>query len=356
MSERLRNTIVGITAVLGLAGIALMMTLFGFVPGWLEDRYAVTFDMNNAGGLTGGSSVRLNGKPVGRIDSVRLGESPRWSVTLIAMIDADVRLPAGVKVSVESSILGGTPVLGLRPPVPEAEGPMELVPDDGSGLIKVPHDVPTLVSQFAGELRSALKASIGDLKAELDRAQGNLDALCSNWVEVGDNLNLLLRPLAPGVVDGDESGRTLGNISTVVARADKRLRQFEQVLGGMRKWVADEQLKTRIHGFVQRATALAGKMDGGVDEIVRAAREAGQSFDRLSGRFVDVADELGAAVKSLRGVIDKAARGEGSVGKAMTDPALFNNMNDAVQRLGPVLDEFRMFLEKWQTEGLPLNF
>jgi hypothetical protein len=31
-------------------------------------------------------------------------------------------------------------------------------------------------------------------------------------------------------------------------------------------------------------------------------------------------------------------------------------MNDAAERLGKTLDEIRMLVEKWQTEGLPVKF
>ncbi|MDP6059398.1 MAG: MlaD family protein, partial [Pirellulaceae bacterium] len=141
MSERIRNIIVGITMLLGIVGVAVMMLLFGYAPAWLDRGYSVTIQMNSASGLAVGSRVRMSGTDVGRVTSVRLAEPPNWGVVLEAMIKHDVRLPEGVRVSVESSILGGSPALTFEIP-PQRDGAM--LPTDGRGRIEVKHDVPTL--------------------------------------------------------------------------------------------------------------------------------------------------------------------------------------------------------------------
>ena len=354
MSDRARNLTVGITAMLGLAGVALMMVLFGYTPRWLEDGYVLTFEMNSASGLAEGSRVRMTGKDVGRIDSVELTGPPKWGVVVVAVIDRQIRLPEHIKVSVESPILGGSPALTLQPRAQASVKPITYLPSDGSARIEVEH-VPSLLSEFASQLQSALKASIADLRTELERAQQNLDSLTKTWVTVGHNLNELIRPRSPQTVDSDDTGRKQGNVATMVARADARLKQIESVIDDMKQWVGDHELRGRLRSAAVNAEKFMKSADGGVDRLVAVAEAAGSSFDGLSRKFSDVADELAQAIAALRSVVALAGSTEGTVGKALKDPALFNNVNDAVERLSRALDEIRMLAEKWQTEGLPLK-
>ncbi len=355
MSDRARNLTVGITALLGVAGVVVMMMLFGYAPRWFEDNYVVTIVMNSAGGLGKGSRVLMAGKNVGRIESVELTGPPKWGVMVVAAVDSKVRLPGQIKISVESPILGGSPALTLQPRPQASQTPIIYLPSDGSARIEI-EDVPSLLSEFAAELRSALNASVGDLRIELRKAQANLDALTRTWVTVGTNLNELIRPRSPQTVDSDETGKTQGNVATMVARADARLRQIESVIEDMKKWVGDHELRTRIRSAVVNTDNLVKTADGGVGRLVAAVESAGASFKGLSRKYTDVADELALAIQSLRQVIMLAGSGQGTVGKALKDPAIFDNVNDAFERLSHTLDEMRMLVEKWQKEGMPLKF
>jgi phospholipid/cholesterol/gamma-HCH transport system substrate-binding protein len=355
MSERARNLTVGITALLGVVGVVVMMMLFGYAPRWFEEGYAVTVVMNSAGGLAKGSRVLMAGKGVGRVDSVELTGPPQWGVLVVAIVEAGVRLPGEVKISVQSPILGGSPALTLQPRPQASQIPITYLPADGTARIEVDH-VPSLLSEFAAELQSALNASVTDLRNELGKAQANLDALTKTWVTVGSNLNELIRPRSPQTVDSDPTGKTRGNVATLVARADARLRQIEIVIEDMKKWVGDHELRSRIRSAAATAEKFVKTADGGVDRVVAVVENAGASFDGLSKKYTEVADELAQAIQSLRQVIALAGSGQGTLGKALKDPAVFDNVNDAFSRLSLALDEMRMLLEKWLTEGLPVRF
>ena len=356
MSERVRNIIVGITALLGIFGIALMLLLFGYAPAWLEGGYELTITMRSASGLAEGSRVHMSGLDIGRIASVELAAPPKWGVVLVATIEKNVQVPRGVKVSVVAPIIGGSPALSLQPVRQPQDQLPEFLPTDGTGLIEIKHDVPSILGEFAAQLQSALKASIIDLKTALEQAQDKFDALSTTWIQVGQNLNELIEPRRPDQVDHDHSGQRLGNLSTVLARADARLRELEEVVQGMKHWTSDQKLRQQIHSLVLHADSVAQKMDGAVDRLVSIAQNGGQTFDRLSAKFGAVSDNLAAAVRSLRQVIDQAGSGEGTIAKALRDPALFNNLNDAFGSFSKALDEIKMLVEKWQKEGLPLKF
>ena len=190
----------------------------------------------------------------------------------------------------------------------------------------------------------------------MDRAQGNFESLSRTWIQVGRNIDELTKPRQPDEVDGDTKGATMGNLSTVLILADRRLRELEAVIAGMQKWVGNEPLRTSVNGLVSNANHLTKKMGSAVDRLVEVADGAGDSLNALAGRFVIVADELSTAIRTLRLALDKARQGEGTAGKLTKDPALYDNLNDAAERLDRALKEIRMLVEKWQTEGLPVKF
>ena len=68
-----------------------------------------------------------------------------------------------------------------------------------------------------------------------------------------------------------------------------------------------------------------------------------------------VADDVGGAINSIKTTLDTARTGDGTLGKLMKDPALYNNLNDSAERLSKAISELQAFLEKLRKEGIPLK-
>ena len=77
---------------------------------------------------------------------------------------------------------------------------------------------------------------------------------------------------------------------------------------------------------------------------------------QLAQRYAGVADDLVGVIGSARAVIDKARTGSGTIGKLFHDPSLYENLNDTVDRVQQSLDEFRLLVQKWKAEGMPVQF
>src|SRR5207247_3828459 len=58
-----------------------------------------------------------------------------------------------------------------------------------------------------------------------------------------------------------------------------------------------------------------------------SAASTGKRFDSLTANFSRVASRLGDATASLRSLLDKMERGEGTFGKMASDTMLYKNMN-----------------------------
>ncbi len=356
MKDYTRNLIVGITAVAGLVGLATMTILFGYAPQWLESGYVVQIQMNRSGGLIESSRVRLNGIDVGRITSVQLQDPPTKGVMLQAMIREQVRIPEQANASVAQPLLGGTPALVFTVSHIEDAQEMVYLPTDGTG--KITGSSATLYDKLADSLREPAEA--------FGRLSNRFETLSEEWEQVGRNLRDLTDPRTTAEVDGGADA----TLASTMARADARLRDMKEVIDNINRWVGDEQLQADVRETVASTKDFTSRMNESaekVDAIVNDARglitdarttvsQTGENVDAALTRYVAVADELSAAVDSMRTSLAAVENGKGTMGKMVNDPELYHNMNESMSQLEQAIIDFRLLIKKWQAEGVPIQF
>ncbi|MCC7146081.1 MAG: MCE family protein [Phycisphaeraceae bacterium] len=324
MMERTRNIAVGITALVGMVGLGFMLLLFGSGMAAFEKGYDLTIHLNAAGGLSESSRVKLNGIDIGDVRMIRLLDPPTRGIEAKARIREGVGIPRQVKLTAETPLfLGGSATLVLDVGGLNEEQAVDYLPSDGTAVLtaRVPASAgESLSARFEGSLSEPLK--------QLRRLADNLDKLSVEWTEVGHNVNKLVEPRDPQKVD---AGEGLGNVASLVARADARLGELASVLKGLDRWVSDQELQ----GHVRNVSA---------------------NLDVMTQRFAASMDDLSVALAALRQAAEQASKGQGSVGKMLNDPALYNNLNDATVRLNDLLVEAKLLMEKWKAEGVPIQY
>lgn len=355
MKDYTRNLIVGLTAVAGLIGLATMTVLFGYAPQWLETGYVVEIQMNRSGGLIESSRVRLNGIDIGRVDSVEMFDPPTKGVRLEAVIREDVLVPADSRASVSQPLLGGTPALVFNISHIDPDAELAYLPTDGSGKLK--GTSATMYDQLAESLRKPAEA-FGKLSVRFE-------TLSEEWEHVGKNLRQLTEPRTVSEVDAGADA----TLASTMARADERLKEMKQVIESIDRWVGDEQLQQDVRetvastrDFAKRMNESAEKVDAVVADaqgLIRDTRttvtDTGKKVDETMTRYVVVADELAAAVQSMRTSLAAIEKGKGTVGKLVNDPELYHNMNESMSQLEKAIIDFRLLIEKWKKEGLPVS-
>ena len=345
MKDESRNVIVGITALAGLVGLAAMLVMFGYVPAMLEKGYSIRVELDHAGGLSKGSLARLSGIRIGRITSIDLASAPETGVVAVLLIDEGIRIPKNVQVTVAAPILTGSSWLAFDASLdPDAEA-AGAVPTDGSAVLQ--GHVPELVSEFAGAMRSALEEPVAAIRADMlpalakfERIEQNFTDLSKQWTEVGRRVNNLIEDRAIEKVD---EGAVDGNLVTVLKRMDQRLAEAKDLLANTRSWV--DQI-AEATGEVRATAAKAGGV----------ADKAAQSLEQLTLRYVALADDLSRTIGDMQKLATQASTGKGTMGKLLNDPAVYDNLDDTVERIGQVADELKLLLEKWKAEGVPVQF
>ncbi len=331
MKESTVSMFVGATTIAGIVGLAWLMAEIGGLSKSLEGGYSVTITSPDAAGLHKDSRVTYSGIDIGRIDSIAFQERPKTGVVAIALVTTDgLELPDDVTVRIQNPLLGGSATAALvRGPGPVAG----YLPTDGSATITGAPEVG--FSQVAEELRNAL----GGPMEEFKRISDNFDVLSSEWTQVAENINLLVEQRSTDAVD---EGDAMGNMATVLARTDKRLAELKLAIEGVNLYINDEELRGDVRTTAANARELTQRFN--------------DSMTTLRTRYVAVADDLSSVVQSMQKLADKTLEGGGTFGKMMSDPALYENLNDASQRLKAAIDDVRLLVEKWKAEGVPVQF
>jgi len=344
MAEYRRNIAVGITTLAGVAGLLILMMMFGRLPlpGTAQDGYRIRIAMPSAGGLHTESRVNLAGINVGHVESVAFREPPHQGVLVTARIRQSVDIPQGVRAVAFSKPLGGSPTLELH--MPQDAQPNQYISKTQPTLIK--GQAGGMAQQLAGELKKTLQGELG----RFERTAASIEQVTQQWTDVGQHVARLVKPRDADAVD---AGEAEANLTTVVERTDRRLKEIGEALAGIQRVVNDDQFIRNLRQTVDNAHEASEKLSTHIDEVSDSITD---NADRLTRRYVAAADDLTKAVASMQQLIDQARNGDGTVGQLINDPSLYRNLNDAAARIDAAVVEMKLLVEKWKAEGVPVDF
>lgn len=286
MKETTRNFIVGIVAILGVAGFAFLLLLFNNFNTSLQQKYLITIHANQALGLRLGSQVTLVGVPIGEVKSVNVVIDSEHPAQIMLSIDGAIDIPAEVNASVKSSLIGGNSRLDLSIPAGYATGGATL-PRDGNAIV---------IAKFEA-LEEQLSRVLGEKLAGLDLAMRRID-------ELGKDAQ---------------------------------------------KWLGDEQMLADWKSAVAKANDL-------FDAVASTAMALEGNANAFLASAQPVFDQLSKSLAQIELLTKQAQDGKGTIGQLMSNPDLYNSLNDSAQRLKSALGEVELLMQKVRAEGLGVKF
>jgi len=342
-TDRRHNIAVGLTALCGLAGLAILLTAFGYTPPFMRGGYTVTLYLENAAELCADSRVTLSGLDIGQVESIGINpdRSMPGKVKATLFIREEISIPENVTVRIETPLFGGGPIVALVEPQDQPAG--KSLAMDGSAMLGSATIVDPLVQL------EVVSADIGELK--------------QTWVGVGNNLNTLLVDQGPGQP----------SLPRVVSNMEQRLDQLDRVLAGVDQWVNDPTLRDNVTQSAQNIRDLTEQLSQTVttleERFAKLTEAAEQTLAKADGllengdamigsierRYIALADDASATMTLIDELLAQAKSDESSLGLLLNDPQLYHNLNDSAERLGLMIDDARLLIEKWQAEGVPLR-
>jgi phospholipid/cholesterol/gamma-HCH transport system substrate-binding protein len=320
MKETSRNLTVGLTTLLGVVGLMILLLLFGYVPAFLQEGYTITVEFDDAAGLNPGSRVELAGIDIGSVESVMFKQPYGSGVESKLRIRDEIQIPANARAVIKAPLLGGSPKVKFSVDRINPDAEMAFLSQDGTEVVK----------GSAGDLSGAF--------SELEKLTQQLSQLSTDWRAVARNIVDLTEPRD---LEKVEAGEIKGNLSTLLSRLDLRVEEFRGVLHGADQLINDPTMREDL----RQTAANARQASGDVADTVTT----------LKTRYVAVADDLSKAVIQLNTLLEKGGGNEGTLGKLLNDPALYDNLDGTATRIGQAIDELRLLLQKWKAEGVPIN-
>jgi len=338
-----RELKVGALVVAALAALAVSIFLVGernnlFV---LKNAYFVHFA--NVSGLAAGNPVQLSGVTVGKVDRVVLPEAvDEKHLTVWISLDrhyAD-RIRADSVARIKTFGLLGDKYIEISSGSPESA----IVSVDGEIRAAAPTDVDRLLTSGEDAVDNVVAISYS-LRGILDRVEAG-EGLLGELLMASDSGERV----KASVLD------TLANLAVVSDRLAKGQGTIGQLL-------ADDKLAARLSGSMSRLETLLGQLEAGegtlaaligdpqmkaeVVETLGSLRSAVEGADRIVAEFHDnegllqrfLSDEAFAAeitgnlkelIENLNLVSGKLEAGDGTLGLMISDPELYQAMDDIV--------------------------
>ncbi len=302
-----------------------------------RERTRANIVFSEVGGLKDRDSVMYRGTKVGTVEKIVLTPT---NLTVVAEIDRSVVLRTGYRISVcNLSMLGGN-YLMLE------EGVGDMLPLETTLFRgETPTDWMRDISRIAKNLNEF--TSNGELKAIV----ANLEATSAQIRDVVERVargeGMVGRLLSTNDVLYSELERTIANASEVSERVKRGEGTLGRLLSTNDTFYADLQrtvanaaeLSDRLkrgEGALGRLLDKDDPLYGELSAAVSGLRRASESFD--GSETIAGANRL---LGSLNDLADRLKRGEGTLGKIMSDSTLYEEVEGLTKDVRQVIDNYR---------------
>jgi phospholipid/cholesterol/gamma-HCH transport system substrate-binding protein len=342
---------VGIVVLIALVAVMIGIFMVGQRANLFRKKFPYETRFDSASGLVAGNPVRLNGVTVGNVLEVILSPDPAdRTVRVVYDVDrrAAPRLRKGTRAAIKTIGLLGDKYIELEggtaeEPEIEIGGMIPAAP--GAGIEKLLEGGGDLLADLSGIARS-----LKNILARTEEGKGFLGALTTDSEEskrLGTNLtatltslNSILRKVDGGeglvgklLIDkkygketGDSLQAALRSLQNVFAKVDEGLRNNNGALAAL---LLDPEGKKKVFGLLDNLTTAAGSLGNAIGHLEKGNGALAILLrDEQFGK--EFTQNLKGFSKSLDSIGRKLDSGQGTAGKLINDPAIFDAANHLV--------------------------
>jgi phospholipid/cholesterol/gamma-HCH transport system substrate-binding protein len=327
---------VGLIVLIALVFLTFGILMVGKRAHLFTSKLPYHTQFDSANGLVSGNFVRLNGVTVGNVLGVNLSPDPAdRSVRVVYEVDRKVapRLRTGTRASIKTigllgdkyvELVGGLPEEAVIPP----DG--EIKAAKGGGLDDILAGGGDLVADLGGIARS-LKAILE--KMEKGGVGQNLNSTLLNLSEVLGKINRgesLAGKLLADRQYGEQTGASLSaavtSLRNVFGKIEKDMASGNGMIPAL---LSDPEGKKRVYDLLDKLGATAGSL-AAVSENLNTGKGALPTLLHDEAFSREFTGNLRSLSKRLDSIARKLDEGQGTVGKLINDPAIFDAANHLV--------------------------
>jgi phospholipid/cholesterol/gamma-HCH transport system substrate-binding protein len=378
MNERVMQFRVGVVVLATAIITAILVLLIDGFPTFGEGRYTVYVFFKQAPGVTAGTPVRKSGILIGRVAKVEFAEDigldPSLGVRVTCEIDNNRKIYSNEVPRIEKSILGGDYAIEFTRPagLPSAEGTAASPPGaagpPGPAGQPGPKNPAELEAQLGPQVKpgEAIQGQIpgdplqvianleGDLSVAINSIARTSDSVAKTSQNIGDLAQRVNKLIA-------DNGQQFSN---VINKAQTALDQIQSTATNLNAIVGDPMMRENIQKVAKDLPRVTLEMT----EALATMRQTLQSADRNLTNIEGLTKPLGERGGQLVANIDRATAtldtvfrdlsavtrainsSEGTVGRLLNDPQLYQelsaatkNINELTRELKPIIRDARVF-------------
>jgi phospholipid/cholesterol/gamma-HCH transport system substrate-binding protein len=344
MNERIVQFRVGVTVVAAVIIAMIMVVLFDGLPRIGRDEdYTIYINFNEAPGVSEGTPIRKSGILIGRVATVDfaedLGKKPRDGVRVIvtAQIQAKRKLRHNEIPKIGKSLLGDAVIEFVQEPLPDQTNkPIE--PGD----------------EVTGRVISDPLQAIGNIEGNLSIAINSVSRTSNEVGRLAMQINDLLEN------NNEQISRIVGKVEATFDRLQTAVANADDILG-------DPKLKDNIRHVVAELPHASQDLSDAMKTLKQVMASADRNLGNIEGLTKPLGDrgpQLVASIERTAQMLDNVLRDvqkfsrsinspDGSLGKLINDPALYQQLQSAVENVGqlsrelkPILHDARTFTDK----------
>lgn len=297
--------------VIAIVSIVLLITGFRFLKGKKVfsksmTLYAVYKDVK---GLAPANQVIVNGLQVGTVYELQTDKDMKRIVVTLN-ITRDINLPSN-----SIALITLNPITGNT---------VEIKPGDASSYLK---NKDTLLTEASPGLLEELMKDVDPVLYEVKKAAGSLDTLM-------DNINSVLDARAKSNISA-----TLDNLNRLSATLALTSASLQEMMNSQSGALA------KTMNNLNSVTGNLASNNGKVNSIL-------SNLDSTTGKLASLNLEktlanLDSAIREIQQTIAKLNNADGTAGKLINDPVLYNNLTSTSNKLNTLLDDFRLHPKRY---------
>ena len=369
MDERVVKFRVGVMVIATLLLAGILVVLFSDAGSFMRGGYTIIIHFDEAPGVTEGTPVRKSGILIGRVTKVDFAEQGGVNVTV--EINDGVQLRRSEVPQVSGSLLGGDVIIqfikrtratsGTPPPATHDEGgqgsPDAAPPEQRTGDGQPPPDQSAAASKAAVPSPSDtiqpgdyIQGTVAPSPVQvITNLQDNLavavDSLSNAGSEVGKVAASINR-----MIEGNED-----QINRIIVNADKTLEAFQTALANVDDVIGNPEVRENLRRSIDELPQLLTDTRSAMNTVKTTVESVDRNLRNLEGftgplgdRGEQLVDSVDQTLHRFDGLLDELSdfgkqlnSGEGSLGKIMRDPDLYQNLNKAAQNIARLTCELR---------------
>ena len=364
MTERTRNLAVGLTVLAAFAMLGGMILLFAGAPGFFQTGFVIHIHTDSTHDVHPGDPVYMTGIQIGHFTDVNFSDpdDPSKGVLFTARLNPSGRVPGNVKCHIFTGGQFRGALAELRPEGddaldPVSQKPLKSLPGKApvtleavieyQSLIQLPPDV-TKALDGLGKLVNNLNAMI---EAPPPAPAGTGPAASQGTTTAAT------APVIPGGLPGAvvRLNRTLDALYAVMGSSDNQANIHSSLANLSKATAGAVEAMDAIKKFASDAEKLSASADKTLANFSNLSTRASDDLHTLTGKLITDAEDLSKIMMTLNKAAMKIDQGEGTVGKLVNDPALYNNLTEMSKGLDKLVKDLDALVKQWKDKGVEMK-